>query len=730
MESLSNTIRVLLFVLLAGLLCGTGQAVDITVDQSAEYQTIDGFGAHGSMEVWWGAPPFYDANFLTLIVDDLGMTINRNEYYPKPNEPGQWPKQIPWLQALKAKADSKGEPIKFITAYWTPPYDFKDPPGCCGGRLRTDCRDDLGDYSVQAIQDYKDIGIDLYAMSLQNEPNFSEPYNSCVYNREEYRDMLKVAGPIIHSSWPNVKLYGVEHMLWPQQWDSTSYEYAIINDPCANPQMGIWAVHGYGSSGTTPVPGSDEVTQWTAAWNRFSSTARPLWMTETSGYEETWAGARQLAQSIYAALKYGHVSAWVWWQLGSSGAPNAYELTNNGIPTKRYFTSKHYYRYIRPGAKMVSVASSDPNVLVTAFKHPTQNTATIVLINTRSTSVTINLAITGYIQPDQFDIYRTSATENCVNVGTVAPNGSFTMPASCVVTLYGEGIFPTPATNPWPQVNAQQVSINTNLYWTSGLNTTSHDIYLGTSNPPPFRTNVRTTTYDPGSLTKSKTYFWRIDEKNDANITTQGTVWRFMTGTDEGDGLLGLYYDNNDLINRKLTLIDHDVNFTWGASSPDPAVEPDTFSARWLGLVQPRYSETYTFYTNTNDGVRLWVDGNMIIDKWLDQNTTEWNGTVVLAVNEKYDIEMQYYENTGDAVAQLKWSSPSQTKQIVPQGRLFTVFPLGDLNRDYYIDLADLGLFTDQWLTDPAVDPNSVDFDDSNSVDFYDFALFGHNWGL
>jgi hypothetical protein len=232
-------------------------------------------------------------------------------------------------------------------------------------------------------------------------------------------------------------------------------------------------------------------------------------------------------------------------------------------------------------------------------------------------------------------------------------------------------------------------------------------------------------------LTKSKTYFWRIDEKNDANITTQGpVVWRFMTGTDEGDGLVGIYYDNNDLTNRKLTLIDHDVNFTWGASSPDPTIEPGTFSVRWLGLVQPRYSETYTFYTNTSDGVRLWVDGNMIIDKWLDQNTTEWSGTVALVTNEKYDIEMQYYENIGDAVAQLKWSSFSQTKQIVPQGRLFTVFPLGDLNRDYYVDLADLGLFTDQWLTDPAVDPNSADFDDSNNVDFYDFALFGHNWGL
>jgi hypothetical protein len=173
------------------------------------------------------------------------------------------------------------------------------------------------------------------------------------------------------------------------------------------------------------------------------------------------------------------------------------------------------------------------------------------------------------------------------------------------------------------------------------------------------------------------------------------------------------------------------VYFDWGSGSPDPAIQPDTFSVRWFGLVQPRYSETYTFYTYTNDGVRLWVDGNLIIDKWFDQNTTPgWSGTAQLLAGEKYDIQMDYYDNVGTASAYLAWSSASQAMQTIPQGRLYTTFPLGDLNFDYYIDLADLGLFCGQWMTDPAVDPNSADFDDSNNVDFFDFALFGQNWGL
>ncbi len=733
MPALFRTLRFRLVTAAFCLIAVLAYGANVAVEQSIEYQTIDGFGAHGSMDVWWSGGPFYNDAFLNLIVDDLGLTINRNEYYPKPNEPGQWPKQIGWLQALKAKADASGEPIKFIAAYWTPPYWMKNPPVCCAqgndAYVLPEYYDDLGTYSVQTIQDYKDIGIDLYGLSLQNECNFPEPYNSCVYfhnsTTNQYRDMLKVAGPIIHATWPNVKLYGVEHMLWPQQWDSTSYEYDIINDPCANVQMGIWAVHGYGNDGMTPVPGAQEVVQWTAAWNRFGSTGRRLWMTETSGYAETWADSRQLAESIYAALRYGNISAWVWWQLGSSGEPNPFELTSAGQPTKRYYISKHYYRYVRPGAMRVSCSSNDPNVLVTAYKHLTKNTLTLVLINTADAARTINLSNSGYLVPDTLTIYRTTASENCVNVGTVVPNGSFSMPASSVVTLFGYGITATPATNPYPATNARGVTINPLLMWTPGQNAVSHDVYFGTEAPPPFIGNQSAARFDPGTLTEETGYYWRIDERNLIGIVTPGTQWRFVTGTDQGDGLVGKYYDNNDLSNRKLVRIDPDVNFVWGTSSPDPCISPDTFSVRWAGSVQPRYSESYTFYTYTDDGVRLWVDGNQIIDKWLNQNATEWSGAANLLADQKYDIEMEYYDAVGTATAQLKWSSASQAKQIIPQGRLFMVIPVGDLNNDFCVDLTDVSLFCQQWL----VPGGSADFDDSNKVDFLDFALMGGNYG-
>ncbi|MGO4695603.1 PA14 domain-containing protein [Paenibacillus sp. 2TAB26] len=101
------------------------------------------------------------------------------------------------------------------------------------------------------------------------------------------------------------------------------------------------------------------------------------------------------------------------------------------------------------------------------------------------------------------------------------------------------------------------------------------------------------------------------------------------------------------------------------------SMDADTFSVRWTGKVKPQYTGTYTFYTSSDDGVRLWVNNQLIINKWVDQATTEWSGTIQLTAGQKYDIKLEYYDNTEDAIAKLSWSSPLQAKQIIPQNRLY-----------------------------------------------------------
>lgn len=182
--------------------------------------------------------------------------------------------------------------------------------------------------------------------------------------------------------------------------------------------------------------------------------------------------------------------------------------------------------------------------------------------------------------------------------------------------------------------------------------------------------------YSDTGLAASTTYYYRVRAynatgssaySNEANAMTLAT-----TPPANGTGLRGQYYDNSNFTNLKLTRTDATVNFTW-SGSPATGVGGDTFSVRWTGQVQARYSQLYRFYTTSDDGVRLWVNGVQLVNNWTNHSSTENGGTITLVANQKYDIVMEYYENAGSAVAKLSWSSPSQTKQIIPQSQLYPV---------------------------------------------------------
>ncbi|NOU79771.1 hypothetical protein GC101_12895 [Paenibacillus sp. LMG 31459] len=174
-------------------------------------------------------------------------------------------------------------------------------------------------------------------------------------------------------------------------------------------------------------------------------------------------------------------------------------------------------------------------------------------------------------------------------------------------------------------------------------------------------------------------------------------------------GLKGEYYDNSDLSGLKLTRTDADLNFSWGLGSPDALIGQDTFSVRWTGTLKPKYSESYTFYIIVDDGVRLWVDGRLIIDKWIPQASELTSQPITLIAGQNYDIRLEYFENGGGATAILQWSSASQVKQIVPQSQLYLpadVQGVG-LKGEYYDNLEMNGLKLTR--TDASVNFNWVE---------------------
>jgi hypothetical protein len=144
------------------------------------------------------------------------------------------------------------------------------------------------------------------------------------------------------------------------------------------------------------------------------------------------------------------------------------------------------------------------------------------------------------------------------------------------------------------------------------------------------------------------------------------------SGSGTGDGLTAYYYNGMNFETSVNTRIDNNINFDWGSGSPMTGVNADAFSVRWTGLVQPRYSGTYTFYMNSDNGRRLWINNQLVIDKWIDDWGIEYSGTIALTAGQKYDIKIEYFENYGGAACKLEWASSSQAREVVPQSQLYS----------------------------------------------------------
>ncbi|UCE47072.1 MAG: hypothetical protein JSW47_15870, partial [Phycisphaerales bacterium] len=249
--------------------------------------------------------------------------------------------------------------------------------------------------------------------------------------------------------------------------------------------------------------------------------------------------------------------------------------------------------------------------------------------------------------------------------------------------VWSFSIPPKTAYNPYPPENARFIDPNVELSWAPGFGAKLHTVYFGESfdevDAATGGTAQAVATFTPaGPLEPEKTYYWRVDEF-DVAATHKGPVWSFTTGR-LGGGVKGEYYHHDGATPHSpaqlafgaliLTRTDPEIAFQWGNGSPDASINADDYAVRWTGEVEAGFTETYTFYTNTDDGVILWVDGQELLRNWTDHASTENKGKIDLIAGRTYPVEMWWYERGGGAVAELRWSSPRTPKQIIPSAAL------------------------------------------------------------
>ncbi len=123
------------------------------------------------------------------------------------------------------------------------------------------------------------------------------------------------------------------------------------------------------------------------------------------------------------------------------------------------------------------------------------------------------------------------------------------------------------------------------------------------------------------------------------------------------DGFKAEYFNNSNLSGTPaLVRTDKRIDFDWGEGSPAPEVNPDNFSVRWTGEFTAPAAGSYQFGLDVDDGVRLFIDGKLIMDAWAD-HVGRTDASIEFAAGQRCEIKVEYHETAGQAKAHLSIAS-------------------------------------------------------------------------
>lgn len=147
-----------------------------------------------------------------------------------------------------------------------------------------------------------------------------------------------------------------------------------------------------------------------------------------------------------------------------------------------------------------------------------------------------------------------------------------------------------------------------------------------------------------------------------------------------GNGLKGEFFAGAQTVVNENRAPDYivdgeNINFEWGLSSPAPGIPEDDFSVCWTGYLEAKYTENYTLQLVSDDGVRMWIDDNLVLDKWEAFSNVLHEVPIAMKNGKIYKIKIEYNDLNGGATCVLYWKSDGQEREVIPQKYLYTVRP-------------------------------------------------------
>jgi glucuronoarabinoxylan endo-1,4-beta-xylanase len=400
---------------------GTAQTGDITVDPTKVHQIVDGFG---EADVWQGSSSTAMQTLLWDPVNGIGLNLLRVGIDGTSGSPN--------IMGPAGYADGQacvkfnGGDCKVWAAPWSPPASMKDNNNVNnGGHLQSSNYSAWAKVLAAFPAYYKSHGgVDLYAVSAQNEPDFTASYQSCLFNASQMVSFINTLGPMLAALSPPVKVLAAEPDNWGNIWGGDAYGPAIIADANANMYVGPIATHDYGgtSAGTYGRPAPP------------SNNTHHVWETECTPND---TGPITIATMIYAAFSTGGVNGWHYWWTEAL-VPNA------SSPPPQVYALGNFSKYVRPGYYRIDVSGaakpSGSVPLVVAFSNLSDGTVSIVVVNGGS-AANVSFFVAGTAWPASVTPYVTTSSSKLAAGTPISLSGarfSASLAAQSVTTFVGK----------------------------------------------------------------------------------------------------------------------------------------------------------------------------------------------------------------------------------------------------------------------------------------------------
>lgn len=132
------------------------------------------------------------------------------------------------------------------------------------------------------------------------------------------------------------------------------------------------------------------------------------------------------------------------------------------------------------------------------------------------------------------------------------------------------------------------------------------------------------------------------------------------------NSVLAEYFESTTAVAPAVVRSERSLQFDWSEDAPAPNLTSG-FAARFIAELQPRFSETHTFRVRSNDRVRLLLDGKLLLDAWEPNEEGKASASIDLVAGRKYELEVEYVDDSDAPSLRVSWESASQSRIVVPQ---------------------------------------------------------------